>query len=65
MSITLFVLHKTDNATDTEENGRPYLKDMESFELNISTLFPQHVHHEFEIIWIGNVTGHRSKIMSI
>lgn len=37
---------------------RTCLKNMEGFELNISRLFSQHVHHQLQVVWIRNVFRH-------
>jgi hypothetical protein len=46
-------------------NAESYFKNVKCFKLNISTLFPQHIHHELEIFWVTNVPGHHRKIVPI
>lgn len=42
-----------------------YLKHMEGFKLDATRLLPQQVHHEFEVIWITDVTRHCSEVVSV
>ena len=39
----------------------PHLENMEGFELDVSGLFFQHVHHQLQVVWIGNVSSHHLK----
>lgn len=44
--------------TAWRERRRTCLKNVEGFELNISRLFSQHVHHQLQVVWIRNVFRH-------
>jgi hypothetical protein len=38
---------------------------MEGLELNAATLLTQHVHHEFEVVGIADITRHHIEIVAI
>lgn len=38
---------------------------MKGFKLNIARLLFQHVHHQLEVIGVGNVPGHDGEVMSV
>lgn len=42
-----------------------HLEDVESLELDVATPVPQHVHHELEVLRIGNVFRHDGEIMTV
>lgn len=42
-----------------------YLEHMESLKLNVSALISQHVHHEFEVLWVADVLCHYSEVVSV
>ena len=36
----------------------PYLEYVEGFELDVSRLLLEHVHHQLQVVGVGNVAGH-------
>lgn len=42
-----------------------YLEDMECLELNVAALILQQVHHQLQVVCIGNVTRHDCEVGSI
>ena len=42
-----------------------HLKYMEGFKLYVPALLPQHHHHEFEVVWVADVAGHRGEVVAI
>ena len=45
--------------------GHKHFEDVESFELDVTTPIPQHVHHELQVLRIGNVLCHDGEVMTI
>lgn len=59
-------------ADENVENGLGFvrvrdehLEDVESFELDVATPITQHIHHELEVLRIGNVLRHDSEVMTV
>ena len=42
-----------------------YLEDVKGLELDVPGLFLEHVHHELEVVRVGNVSCHHRKVMSV
>ena len=38
---------------------------MEGLKLNVTTTFPQHVHHQFQVLGVADVPRHRGEVMSV
>ena len=34
------------------------LENVEGFELNVPRLFFQHIHHQLQVVWVGNISSH-------
>lgn len=42
-----------------------YLKDMERLELYVPGLFLEHIHHQFEVVRVGDVPRHDGEVMPV
>jgi len=41
------------------------LEDVESFKLNVATFFFQHVHHQLEVVGVGDIPGHDGEVVAV
>lgn len=42
-----------------------YLKDMKGFKLDVGTLIPEEVHHQFEVLRLADVLCHDGKVVPV
>ena len=45
--------------------GDEDFEDVEGFELDVAAPIAQHIHHQLEVLRIGNILGHDGEIMTV
>ena len=45
--------------------GHEHFEHVEGLKLDVASLLLQHVHHQLQVVWIGNIFSHHREIVPV